>query len=205
MKCTLYPVNWRHHLNSFVKWNYHLQIHVHCTFILNGVLSLTVFFASSCHGACARWYSESGFKETPDFFDGAVRFFIGKKSFHQFILLCRKRFIKIILTQPKGSHREVNQASFAETNEVALLVRKFLEETLQTLIRELLWLRNLKCDWCVACPGCLRHEQVCSIHEQKCCTHEDCLCLLKVEGGYRGTVKKGLRSRRCPDWKNCSH
>ena len=30
---------------------------------------------------CARWCSESGFKETPDFFDGAARFFIGKNSF----------------------------------------------------------------------------------------------------------------------------
>ena len=199
MKCTLYPVNWRHHLNSFVKWNYHLQIHVHCIFIFpHGLFCQLV-------SRCSKWCSESGCKETPDFCDGTVRFFIGKKSFYQFTLLCRKRFITIILTQPKGSHREGNQASFAETNEVALLVRKFLEGTLQTLIRELLWLRNLKCDWCVTCPGCLRHEQVCSIHEQKCCTHEDCLCLLKVEGGYRGTVKKDLRCRRCPDWKNCSH
>ena len=147
---------------------------------------------------CTRWYSESGFKETPHFFDGAARFFIGKKSFHQFILLCRKRFIKIILTQPKGSHREVNQASFAETNEVALLVRKFLEETLQTLIRELSWLRNLKCDWCVACPGCLRHKQVCSIHEQKWCTHEDCLCLLKVEGGIPRHCQKRLERPTLP-------
>ena len=147
---------------------------------------------------CARWYSESGFKETPDFFDGAARFFIGKKCFHQFILLCRKRFIKIILTQPKESHREVNQASFAETNKVALLVRKFLEETLQTLIRELSWLRNLKCDWCVACPGCLRNEKVCSIHEQKCCTHEDCLCLLKVEEGIPRHCEKRLEMPTLP-------
>ena len=147
---------------------------------------------------CAGWYSESGFKETPDFFDGAARFFIGKNSFHQFILLCRKRFIKIILTQPKGSHRERNRASFAETNKVALLVRKFLEETLQTLIRELSWLRNLKCDWCVACPGCLRHKQVCSIHEQKWCTHEDCLCLLKVEGGIPRHCPKRLEMPTLP-------
>ena len=147
---------------------------------------------------CTRWYSESGFKETPHFFDGAARFFIGKKSFHQFIILCRKRFIKIILTQPKEINLEVNQASLAETNEVAILVRKFLEETLQTLIRELSWFKNLEYDWCVACPGCLRHEQVCSIHEQKWCTHEDCLCLLKVDGGIPRHCQKRLERPTLP-------
>ena len=168
-----------------------LYLHFEWGFVPHGLFCQLV-------SRCTRWYSESGFKETPLFFDRAARFFIGKRSFHQFILLRRKRFIKIILTQPKAVHLEVNQASFAETNGVAILVREFLQETMQTLTRELSWLRNLKCDLCVACPGCLRHEQVCSIHEQKCCTHEDCLCLLKVEAGIPRHCQKRLEGTTLP-------
>lgn len=132
---------------------------------------------------CTRWYSENGYQENPDFFDGTARFFIGKNPCHQFILLCRKTFIKIILTQPEENVPEVKNASLVETNKVAITVRKFLEEAMQKLKSEVSWLRNLMCGLCIACPGCLRDEEPCSLHEQKFCTHEDCLCLLKVEGG----------------------
>ena len=135
---------------------------------------------------CTRWYSENGYQENPDFFDGAARFFIGKNPCHQFILLCRKTFIKIILTQPEES------ASLGETNKVAITIRTFLEEAVQTLKSEVSWLRNLMCDLCVECRGCLRDEEACSIHKQKCCTHEDCLCLLKVKGG----IAKHCQKRR---------
>ena len=125
---------------------------------------------------CTRWCSVSGFKQPPNLFDGASRFFIKKKFIHQLILLCKKRFIKVILkpSQPGDG------ASLAETKEVATLVRTFLDETTQNLTRELPWLSNLKFDLCVACPDCSGKENVCSNHGQASCTHEDCLCLLEI-------------------------
>ena len=123
-----------------------------------------------------KWCSKSGFTQPPRFFLAASRFVIEKKSIYQLILLCKKRFIKIILThsEPAGG------ASFSEARELAILVRTFLEETVQDLRRELPWLGNLKCDFCVACPCCLRKEEMCSYHNVVSCDHKDCLCLLKV-------------------------
>ena len=124
-----------------------------------------------------KWCCKGGFTQPPIFFLSASRFFIQKKSIHhQLTLLCKKRFIKIVLT-----HSEVDcRASFSELREFAILVRTFLEETVQDLRRELPWLVNLKCDFCVACPGCLRKEEMCSYHNVVSCDHQDCLCLLKV-------------------------
>ena len=124
-----------------------------------------------------KWCSKSGFTQPPRFFLAASRFVIEKKSTrHQLILLCKKRFIKIVLT-----HSELLcGVSFSEARELAILVRTFLEETVQDLRRELPWLRNMKCDFCVACPCCLRKEEMCSDHNVVSCDHKDCLCLLKV-------------------------
>ena len=124
-----------------------------------------------------KWCSKSGFTQPPRFFLAASRFVIEKKSTrHQLILLCKKRFIKIVLT-----HSELFcRVSFSDARELAILVRTFLEETVQDLRRELPWLGNLKCDFCVACPCCLRKEEMCSYHNVVSCDHKDCLCLLKV-------------------------
>ena len=134
-----------------------------------------------------KWCSESGFTQPPRFFLAASRFVIAKKSTqHELIVLCKKRFIKIVLR-----HSEiVCGASFSEARELAILVRRFLEETVQNLRRELPWLGNLRCDFCVACPGCLRKEEMCSYHNVVSCDHEDCLCLLKA-------IKEGQLSH-CP-------
>ena len=104
-----------------------------------------------------KWCSKSGFTQPPRVFLAASRFFIQTKSIHhQLTLLCKKRFIKIVLTQEL-----VRGASFSEARELAILVRTFLEETVQDLRRELPWLGNLKCDFCVTCPGCLPKEEMC--------------------------------------------
>ena len=127
-----------------------------------------------------KWCTKSGFKQPPRFFLAASRFVIEKKSIHQLILLRKKRFIKVILTHSQPVHG----ASFTEVREVAILVRTFLEDTVQDLRRELPWLSNLKCDFCVVCPGCQQKEEMCTNHDAVSCDHEDCLCLLKtVEEG----------------------
>ena len=102
-----------------------------------------------------KWCSKIGFTQPPRFFLTASRFVIKKKSIHQLILLCKKRFIKIVLTHSGPDGRE----SFSEARELAILVRMFLEETVPDLRGELPWLGNLKCYFCVGCPGCLGKEK----------------------------------------------
>ena len=73
-------------------------------------------------------------------------------------------------------------------------MRTFLEDTVQDLRRELPWLSNLKCDFCVVCPGCQQKEEMCSKHEAVSCDHEDCLCLLKtVEEGQLRPCSNSLK------------
>ena len=117
-----------------------------------------------------KWCSKSGFTQLPRFFLAASRFVIKKKSIHQLILLCKKRFIKIVLTHSGPVCRE----SFSEAQELAILVRMFSEKTVRDLRRELPWLGNLKFSFCVGCPGCLR-EEMCSYNDVGCCDNEDYL------------------------------
>ena len=127
---------------------------------------------------CTRWCSTSGFKEPPNLFDGAARFFIEEEHIHQLVLICKKRFIKIVLKQME---RECNAPlDKAKVEEVAILVRRFLEDTMQNLSHELPWLKNIAYELCVECPYCLKEEKTCRNHEEVSCTLEDCMCLLKV-------------------------
>ena len=128
---------------------------------------------------CTKWCSKP-----PYLFNGASRFAIDKVLTHQLILVCTKSFIKIILKHSKPGD-EVSLAE-AEVEEVARLVRRFLEDTLHDLSRELPWLNNLKYELCVPCPNCQEEEEEpCPNHGQPSCTHEDCLCLLKILPGEK--------------------
>ena len=134
---------------------------------------------------CSRWCSMNGFKQPPFFFDGASIFFIEKECIHQLILVCKKRFIKIVLKQSKPNHKLPVAEAEVETERVASLVRGFLEDTLQNLSCELSWFSNLKYDWRVACPRCLEKEDLCVNHGKVSCIHEECLCLLKILSGVQ--------------------
>ena len=130
---------------------------------------------------CSRWCSESKFKhaQPPKVFLAASEFIIEKECTHQLVLLCKKRFIKVILTHSQPEHG----ASFAEEREVAILARTFLEETVQDLRHEHSWLSNFNCDFSVLCPHCLQKEEACRIHDVVSCDHEDCMCFLVLEEG----------------------
>ena len=145
---------------------------------------------------CSRWCSESKFKHArpPKVFDAASEFIIEKERTHRLIFLCKKRFIKVILTHSQPVHG----ASFAEEREVAILVRTFLEETVQDLRHEHSWLRNFNCDFCVICPDCLQKKEACCLHDVVSCNHEDCLCFLKIleEGKLKHCAKTlGVKER----------
>ena len=71
---------------------------------------------------------------------------------------------------------------------MAVQVRQFVEVTLQTLSRDLLYLRGLHYEIRVACPYCQVDE--CSGHNQMGCTYEDCLHLLELKRGEPLICKK---------------
>ena len=146
-----------------------LYIHFPSGFVPHGLYSQLV-------SRCIKWCSENRSKVAPVLHDMACCLFITKKSNHQFILICKKRFIKIVLKQTKPH----DEASLAEIEEVAILLRRFLEDTLQNLPKELPWLRNLQYELCVGCPYCREGENICFNHGQVSCPHEDCMCVPNV-------------------------
>ena len=124
---------------------------------------------------CIRWCSKNCFKQPPKLFQCAAKFFIGTPVTHNLILVCKKRFIKVILNQLKSATELLS----AQAGEVPSLVRGLLEGTLNDLKGELPWFSNLKYEVRVACPLC--PERICPEHEEISCTNEDCLCLLKMQ------------------------
>lgn len=143
---------------------------------------------------CASWCCERRFKQPPNLFNGASRFFIEMGLLYQLILVCKTRFVKIVLKQSKKaadgeSWTEAEAAD--EMKEVASLVWGVLDNTLHDLSRALSWLNNLKYDWRAACPSCPKEEIKCRNHGEISCTHEDCLCLLEILSGEQ--------LRNCPN------
>ena len=139
---------------------------------------------------CIKWCSEYSPKETPNLYQDGARFFIGKQTIFDLILICGKRFIKVILKLNPASApptsasatmaREV-RAFLEDTLQVmAREVRAFLEDTLQVMSRDLSWLRNLKYELCVECTHCLNRTDPCDRHRLVSCTHDDCLRLLTL-------------------------
>ena len=151
-----------------------LYLHFLGGFVPHGLFSQLV-------SRCTRWCSMSGFKRPPNLFDGAARFFIVKELIYQLILISKKRFVKIVLKQME-QERKAPLAAVAKVEEVAILVRRFLEDTMQNLSHELPWLKNVTYELCVECPYCLK-EETCRNRGEVTCTHEDCMCLLQVPPG----------------------
>ena len=116
------------------------------------------------------WCSENGFKKTPQLFNNGARLFIGKQITFALILICRKRFIKIVLkTRNPSSSKSL---SMNASNKMAIEVRNFIERTLDGFSRALSWLSNLRYELSVVCTHC-----------QTSCDQDDCLHLLRVRPG----------------------
>ena len=124
---------------------------------------------------CTSWCSERGPK-VPQLYHNGGRFFIGKQTIFDLILICGKRFIKVMLKQRNPDL--AGQPS--STTSTAVEVRTFLMATLQDMSRDLSWLRNLQYNLCVACSCCLQSGEKCIKHGSVCSTYEDCLHLLQV-------------------------
>ena len=126
---------------------------------------------------CITWCSENGIT-TPQLFNNGARFFLGKPFDFNLILLCRKRFIKVILQRRTPSPLE--SPSYSSSDKMAVEVRNFIETTLDGLSHDLCWLRNLRYELSVACTYCLQSSAAGSLHGLESCDPDDCLCLLRV-------------------------
>ena len=123
--------------------------------------------------------------EHPMLYQNGACFFIGKQV-HNFILICKKSFIKIVLRQRMKSH----QISAGKSEELATQVREFVQETLQTFSQDLPYLSGLQYELCVICPYC-HHQgrdgvgQECSNHGRVSCDDEECFHLLELKEGQQ--------------------
>ena len=125
---------------------------------------------------CIRWCSERSSAQSPNLFHNGARLFIGKQTIHSMILICKKRFIKIILKR-RCSPSVVLPAA---ATSMACDVRIFLEDTMRSLTLEFSWLRSLRFELCVACASCSKLREECVKHRSASCAHEDCLHLLRA-------------------------
>ena len=136
-----------------------------------------------------RWCSKTWATHQPALYQNGAWFIIGK-DIHDFVLICKTGFVKVILRQKAQSHQVVGQNSV----ELATLVREFLEDTLKNLSQEMPYLRGLQYRLCVACPNCHQRTEemrrACSDHMKTTCTHKDCFHLIDANEGQPDICKR---------------
>ena len=145
------------------------------------------------------WCSENGFKRTPQLFNNGARFFITKQMTFTLILICRKRFIRIVLTTDLSSCKS---PSLVASNKMAFEVRNFIERTLDGFSRDLSYLSNLRYELSVVCTSCLK--RTCGLHGLMSCCQDDCLHLLRVGPGEKLICKKKFSREvtvKVPGWE----
>ena len=126
------------------------------------------------------WCSENGFKKTPQLFNNGARLFIGKQITFALILICRKRFIKIVLKTRNPF--SCKYQSMNASNKMAVEVRNFIERTLDDFSRDLSYLSNLRYEFSVVCTHCQQRESDFD-WLMSCCHDDDRLHLLRVRPG----------------------
>ena len=120
-------------------------------------------------------------KRLPNFFQGEARFTLISSEFsHDLIVVCKKRFIKIVLrnSQKRKSPPERRKFLLKVIKEMTGFVWRFLNEAMGQMKKDLPYLTSLRYHWRVACTECPKY--MCNDHEQVSCTHDDCLCLRKI-------------------------
>ena len=151
-----------------------LYIHFLHGFVPHGLFSQLV--SRSVRWCCKKTWP----MERPKLYQNAACFLIGEQV-HDFILICKKSFIKIVLRQTMQSHA----LSAEKPEEVATQVREFVKGTLQTLSQELPYLSGLQYEFCVACPHCNQGTdgvgQGCPNHGKLSCEDGECFHLLEIK------------------------
>lgn len=158
-----------------------LYLHFVDGFVPHGLFSQLVSRFTS-------WCSKTGCTQPPNLYLNGARFVIGRQVIHDLILICRRRFIKISLK----CRTQDEAVSTSQSAEMAITVRLFVDDTLKDLSQELLYLRGLQYELCVACPYCLQGDQQCANHNQTSCSHENCFHLLEIKQGEPLICMKGF-------------
>ena len=159
-----------------------LYLHFRGGFVPKGLFIRLV--SSSISWCCKTW------QETPPptlYQNGAHFVIVGKQIIYDFILLCKKSFIKIALKQRNEDEEPV---SVSESVEIPSRVRVFIDNTLQKLSHELPCLSGLQYELSVACPHCLAE---CSNHREAACTQEECFHFFELKEGQRLICTKNVR------------
>ena len=136
------------------------------------------------------WCSTDGQECTPELCHNGAWFVIKWKQsvFHDLVLICKKRFIKMVLREKLQDQ----QVSGDTSTEVATQMRKVMENALKKLSQDLPYLRGMRYQLCVECPCCERAKKKCEKHKADSCTAEDCLHLLEVKEGKTEFCKETL-------------
>ena len=130
-----------------------------------------------------RWCSEAGPTQPPVLYQNGAWFVIGQQTFHDFVLICKKKFIKFFIKK----RNQLQEISVDDTSELAVQVREFVEATLQALSRDV-YKGRMHYQIRVACPYC--QQEKCSSHNQIACSHENCLHLVELRQGDPLICKK---------------
>ena len=152
-----------------------LYIHFPDGFVPHGLFSQLL-------SRCISWCSHQGLKQPPQLFNNGARLFIGMQSSFELFLICRKRFIKIVLKMSQRCRSMTGPLTAASTK-MANEVRTFVEASLKALTSELSWLQSLQYELCVACCHCLQNGDQCTKHESTSYSQDEYLHLLRVHPG----------------------
>ena len=160
-----------------------LYLHFVDGFVPHGFFSQ---FVSRSISSC----SKIGSVQPPNLYRDGAWFVVGRQILHDFILICKKKFIRISLKQ----RYEGEAVPASKSPETAIRVRLFVEDTLQEMLQQFQY-GNLRYEFCVACPYCLQGTQQCVNHSQTLCTHEDCLHLLEIKQRERLICMKSFSGK----------
>jgi hypothetical protein len=118
------------------------------------------------------WCSDKEYPHEPNLYRSVSRFIIGSSSEFDLFLICRKRFVKVVL---RSVHTDE-----AHKDQPAVSIKCFLEKALKDISSECLWYRSLRYHICVLCPSCSKAKKKCHKHRVVSCVDEGCIHLLPV-------------------------
>lgn len=111
----------------------------------------------------------------PKLYCNGARFFLGKKSQTDLVLLCSKHCMKLVFTG-YGSDSEQGVR-----DSLAVQARTLIEQELESLCKQWHWLGNVHYDVCISCLACLSSDVTCcKRHKSASCLDQDCMHLLPI-------------------------
>ncbi|XP_022809132.1 uncharacterized protein LOC111346088 isoform X2 [Stylophora pistillata] len=127
------------------------------------------------------WCCANGSSQEPKLYQNGAWFVLEGSVIHDMILICKKKFIKILLRQRIKD--EAVPLSHSASAEVARSVRLFIRKDLEKMSEEFPYLRRLQHQFCVECPYCQQGGRQCTNHNQVSCAEDDYLHLLELKQG----------------------